>query len=98
MGMPVARPSAVVMVVVGREVIGGGVLEHGLNASQQIAQLVHALQRLLQLCVARVVQAPDRRVEFVTVERVAAVSGVLGQQFHRHGFDVAVVEVREQQF
>jgi hypothetical protein len=70
---------------------------HVLHAAHEQAELVHALERELELTVARYVEAAHRGAQFLAVDGCRAEFGVLWQQLERDGPHVAVVEIREQQ-
>ena len=74
---PVARSPSVVLVgmLVSRL---PWVFDHELDAVQDVTQLVHALDRLLKVSVAREIQPPERSAQLLAVERREAVFGVVG--------------------
>ena len=63
--------------------------QHVLYAPEQQADLVHALQHVLELAVPREVHASDGGAELLAVEGRGALSGVLGQELARDGLEVA---------
>ncbi len=74
---PVARSPSVVLVgmLVSRL---PWVFDHELDAVQDVTQLVHALDRLLKVAVAREIQPPERSAQLLAVECREAVFGVVG--------------------
>ena len=66
-----------------------------LDPAQQQSQLVHPMQRELELAVAREEQTAEGGVQLLAIERGEAVLGVFRQQLLCDGADVAPVEVCE---